>query len=136
MYFWTKGPYERANFGLNGMPNDDLNENYSVITAWCQNVKSFWFSWAKSLISRIISIIIRPHSHAYKCIIILLILNSTYDFDMIWYRLTLSWYNIIIGSFRPSFPLSSHQITCGSRQSPIILLIRIIMVLNVSLWIL
>ena len=98
------------------MPNDGLNENYNVITAWCKNVKSFWFSWAKSLIGCIISITIRPHSHTYKCIMILLRLTSTYDFDMIWYRLTLYWYDMILGSFRLSFPLPSHQITCRSHQ--------------------
>ena len=136
-----KGQMMGSNDGPNRMPNDNLNAKYNVITTWCQNVKSFLFSWEKSLIRCIISIIIRPHSQAYKHIMILLRITSTYDFDfdydfdIIWYRLTLSWYNIILGSFRPSFPLSSHKITCGSHQSPIILLIRIIMVLNASLWI-
>ena len=89
------------------------NENYTVITTWFQSFKSFSFSRAKILISCIIFIIISPRSHAYTHIMILVKLTSTYDFDydfdMRWYRLTLSWYDIILRYLWPSFPLYLHK---------------------------
>ena len=79
---------------------------------------------AKSLIGCIIFIIIDRYSHAYMCIMILLGLISTYNFDydfcIIWYRVNSIWvwYDCMIFSIIITVlvSLSSYPITCRNHQ--------------------